>query len=123
ARQRDLGELLAGGALDHLDQAALARRDEADGVARTPGAAGAADAVDVGLGIRRDVVVDDVRHALDVEAAGGDVGGDEDVELSRLQLVDRLLALGLGDVAVDGGGRVAAGTQLLGDLLGDAAGA
>src|SRR5581483_10986269 len=42
---------LARGALDGAQQVALARRDEQDGVAAAPGAAGAADAVDVGLGV------------------------------------------------------------------------
>ena len=49
--------------------------------------------MDVGLGVGGDVVVDDVADPLDVEAAGGDVGGDEDVELARLELVDGALAL------------------------------
>ena len=83
-----------------------------------PGAAGAADAVHVGLGVGRDVVVDDVADPLDVEAAGGDVGGDQDVELAGLELVDRALALGLGDVAVDRGGGEPPGAQLLGERLG-----
>ena len=55
---------------------------------------------------------------LDVEAAGRDVGGDEDVELARLQLVDGALALDLGDVAVDRHRGEAAGAQLLGERLG-----
>jgi hypothetical protein len=47
-----------------------------------------------------------VADALDVEAARGDVGGDEDVELAVLELVDGALALRLRDVAVDRGRRV-----------------
>ena len=109
---------LAGGLLDGLQQVALARGDERDRVAGAAGAAGAADAVHVGLGVGGDVVVDDVADPLDVEAAGGDVGGDEDVELAVAQLVDGALALRLDDVAVDRGGREPAGPQLLGELLG-----
>ena len=56
--------------------------------------------------------------AVDVEAAGGDVGRHQDVELAVLQLVDGALALGLRDVAVDRGGGVAAGAELLGERLG-----
>ena len=123
ARQLHLGELLARGALDGADEAALAGRDEADRVARASGAAGAADAVHVRLGVGGDVEVHDVRDALDVEAAGGDIRGDQDVELARLELVDGALALHLGDVAVDRGRGVAAGAELLGDLLGRALGA
>ena len=83
-----------------------------------PGATRTPDAVDVGLGVGGDVVVDDVADPLDVEAAGRDVGGDEDVELAGLELVDRALALHLGDVAVDRHRGVAAGAQLLGQRLG-----
>jgi hypothetical protein len=72
-----------------LEQVALARGDERDRVAAATGAAGAADPVDVRLGVGRDVVVDDVADPLDVQAAGRDVGGDEDVELAGLELVDR----------------------------------
>ena len=101
-----------------LEQVALARGDERDRVAAAAGPAGAADPVHVGLGVGRDVVVDDVADPLDVEAAGGDVGGDQDVELAGLELVDGALALGLGDVAVDRRGGEPAGAQLLGQRLG-----
>ena len=52
-------------------------------VPAAPGAAGASDPVDVGLRRRRHVVVDHVRNVRDVEAPRGDVGGDEQVRLSR----------------------------------------
>ena len=116
--QLHLGQRLAGGLLDRLQQVALARGDERDRVAAAAGPAGAADAVHVGLGVGRDVVVDDVADPVDVEAAGRDVGGDQDVELALLELVDRLLALGLHDVAVDRRRGEAAGPQLLGQRLG-----
>lgn len=41
-------------------------------------AAGSADAVDVHFGIAGDVVVDNQIERVDVESAGGDVGGDHD---------------------------------------------
>ena len=50
------------------------------------------------------VVVDDDVDVVDVDAAGGDVGGDEDVELAVAEVLERLLALALAQVAVDGGG-------------------
>ena len=40
-------------------------------------------AVDVVLGVLRQVVVDDVGDPVDVEAARGDVGGDQDRERAR----------------------------------------
>ena len=109
---------LAGCLLDGTQQVLLARRHEQDRVAGTACAAGAADAVDVGLGVVRDVVVDHVADALDVEAAGGDVGGDQDVDLAVAQGLDRALTLLLRDVAVDGGSLEAAGAQLVGEVLG-----
>ena len=51
--------------------------------------------------------------AVDVEAARGHVGGDQDVDLAVLELGDGALALRLLHVAVDGGGGEAARLQLL----------
>ena len=62
---------------------ALARRDQRDRLARASGAAGAADPVDIALGVERDVVVDDVRDVLDVQPARRDVGRDQDVDLAE----------------------------------------
>ena len=70
-----------------------------------PGARRAADAVHVVLGVARDVVVDDVRDALDVDAAGDDVGRDEHLDSPVLEALERVLALRLGAVAVDRGAR------------------
>ena len=69
------------------------RADEADGVAHGLGAAGAADAVDVVLGVGGNVVVDDVRDAGDVDAAGGDVGGDHHLVAAALEAFEGLDAL------------------------------
>ena len=93
------------------EQVALAGRDEADRVAGASRAAGAADPVHVGLGVGGDVVVHHVADALDVQAAGRDVRGHQDVELAGLQLVDDALALRLDDVAVDRGRGEAAGAE------------
>ncbi|MBG9885340.1 hypothetical protein ABE10_01815, partial [Bacillus toyonensis] len=56
--------------------------------------------------------------SLDVQPACGDIGGDEDVELAVLEVSDGALALHLRDVAVDRGGGVSSGPQLLGQGLG-----
>ena len=116
--QLHLGQRRVGGALDGPEHTALARGDEEDRLAAAARAAGAADAVDVGLGVVRDVEVQHVADAVDVQAAGGDIGGDQDVQLAVLELIDGALALVLRDVAVDGGRGETAGAQLLGDLLG-----
>ena len=95
ARQLHRLDRLARGALDRAQHAALARRDEQDRLAAAAGAAGAADAVHVAFGVVRHVVVDHVADALHVQAARGDVGGDQDVDLAVLELLDGALALGL----------------------------
>jgi hypothetical protein len=59
----------------------------------------------------------DVADPVDVEAAGGDVGGDQDVEAALLERVDGPLALRLNHVAVDGGGREPSRLELVGELL------
>ena len=63
--------------VDHRPAGQLVPVDERDGDAGFACAAGAADAVHVGLLVLGDLVVDDVRDVVDVDAAGGDVGGDQ----------------------------------------------
>src|SRR5258706_12873945 len=75
-------------ALDAADEGALFGVAEGDGVAGGAGAAGAADAVDVGFGDVGDVEVDDVGDLVDVEAAGGDVGGDEHGRVAAFEAGD-----------------------------------
>ena len=53
--------------------------------ARAAGAAGAADAVRVGLLVLGRVEVDDVRDVVEVEPAGGDVGRDQRRDLAGLE--------------------------------------
>ena len=101
----------------------LARLDEGDRHALAAGAPGAPDAVDVGLGRRRDVVVDDVREVLDVEAARGDVGRDEQVERAGAEAAHHAVALLLRHAAVQRLGAVAAAVERLGELVDLAAGA
>ena len=72
---------------------------EADRIADRMRAAGAADAVDVILGLLREVVVDDVRDAVDVDAARGDVGRDQHRALARLEAFEREQPLALSPVA------------------------
>src|SRR3989440_11314800 len=78
-------DFLADKPLDVAKVRAVFARDERHGLAAFPRAAGAADAVDVVFRDVRQVVVDDVRQRLDVEAARGDVGGDEHLQLAVLE--------------------------------------
>ena len=63
-----------------------------DRPAVAPGAGGAAAAVQVVLAVGRRLVVDDRADVVDVDAAGGDVGGDEHAELAVGEAPQRLLA-------------------------------
>ncbi len=59
-------------------------------------------------------------HPLDVDAARGDVGADEDVHLAVAEGAQRLLTGALAEVAVDRAGRETALLQLVGDVGGRA---
>ncbi len=74
---------------------------EADRVAFRAGARGAADAVDVVLGVLRQVVVEDVGDVRDVQAARGDVRADQDREFAAVEVGDHPQALLLRHVARD----------------------
>ena len=72
--------------LDGRDPERILLAGEADRDARRARAAGPADAVHVILGVVRQVVVDDVADSLDVNAAGGDVGGHDHRNLSFAEI-------------------------------------
>ena len=107
-RQLHLLEACVSHTLDGAQHPALTRGDEKDRLTTAASATGAADAVHVRLGVIRDVVVDHVGDALDVETAGSHVGGHQDVQAAVLELVHGALALLLRNIAVDGG-RIVAG--------------
>ena len=108
--------------LDVAQHAVLARLDERDRHALAAGAPGPPDAMDVGVGVGRDVVVDDVRDVLDVEAAGGDVRRDQHVQRAVAEAAHHPVAALLGQAAVEGAGVMAAGAERLGQVVDLAAG-
>ena len=79
---------------------AVGRGDHGDRGAGAAGAAGAADAVDVVVGMVRHVEIEDVADVGNVEAARGDVGGDQQRDLALAELIERGRARGLVQVAV-----------------------
>ena len=93
------------------------RRDEGDGRPLIAGAARASDAVHVTLRILRQRVVDYVGEVADVDAAGGYVGGHENVGCLGFEFAEDLFALGLRHVAVKRFGRIASFGELLHDLV------
>ena len=60
--------------------------------ARSAGARRTPDAVDIGLRHFWQLVVDDVRDGIDVDASGGDVGGDEHANRAALERGQSTLA-------------------------------
>ena len=72
------------------------------------------------MGVVRLVVgqgeVEDVGQVVDVDAAGGHVGGDEDLQFTLLEALHDPIARGLAEVAVDGVGAVAALDEVLGSF-------
>ena len=72
-------------------------------VPRPAGAAGAADPVDVILGMMRHVEIEDVADRRDVEAAGRDVAGDQQGGLAVAEGIQGRGARPLVHVAVEGG--------------------
>src|SRR5206468_10111381 len=70
--------------LSHLVM--LVGKDEAGGDARGARSAGAAGAVHVGVAVLGGVEVDHVGDLIDVDPAGGDIRGDEGVDLAVLEV-------------------------------------
>lgn len=81
------GQLLAEEVLDTLVQLHVVLRDDRHGLAVAASAGGSPDAVNVGLGVRRNVVVDDHVHVRDVQTAGGHVSGQQYRASLRFKLV------------------------------------
>lgn len=65
------------------------------------GAAGAANAVDVGLGLVGDVDIDDKGDVFDIHSTGCDIGCDKNGKSSFFEFLEGALPLGLRSVAVD----------------------
>ena len=85
----DQGDLRPDQLLDIVDRlGVLGRPTRVMAMPVSAGAAGAADAMDIIVRMPGNVVIEDVADALDVEAAGGDVGGDQDVDLVLLEAVE-----------------------------------
>ncbi len=102
-RDRHLDQLF-----DVAEKSHLVPRAQRDRDALRAGARGAADAVHVTLRNVRQIVVDDVTDAFDVDAAGGDVGRDQRADLPAAKIGEHALALALRLVAVDRGSADAA---------------
>src|SRR6266851_9358728 len=67
----------------------LGRRNHADGGTRPSRAPGAADTMDVIIGMMRDVEVEDVTDRRNVESACRDIGGDQKCHFVLAELIER----------------------------------
>ena len=107
-RNLDAGEVDAQPLLEVVDLVLLLEADERHRDALLARAGGAAGAVRVVRLVVGQGEVEDVRQVVDVDAAGGHVGGNEDLEVALLEAHHDPIARGLAEVAVDGVGPVAA---------------
>jgi hypothetical protein len=89
--------------LDLLDLAKILAIGQTDGHAVATGTTRAADAVHVIFGLLGQIKVDDVADALHIDAARGDVGGNQHLDTTTTQGVERAVALTLIHVAMQGG--------------------
>jgi hypothetical protein len=101
-RERHRFDGLPGSAFEALEESSSSGVYKEDGFAAASCASGASDAVDVGFAIAWEVVVDDVCDAWDIESACGDIGGDDEVDLSGFELFDDAFALSLRHFAIEG---------------------
>ncbi len=93
-------ELLAAVALDVKDLAAVAELGKGHGQAVAAGAAGAADAVRVVLGLHRQTEIEDMGDGGHVDAACGHVGGHQDLHLAIAQRHQAAVAQALAQSAM-----------------------
>jgi hypothetical protein len=80
----------------------LVRGDKGDDGSFGSHPAGTTGAVQVVLGVRGHIEVDDTRHVVHVNTTGGDVGRYERLHLVSTECGQRAIALGLAPPAVDG---------------------
>src|SRR5205085_10635654 len=97
-------DLLADQLLDRGDGLAVLGRGQHEGAALPAGSAGPPDAMHIIFGMIRHVETEDVRQALDVQPARCDIAGHEKPDLAVLKALERLGALRLRHVAMQGRG-------------------
>ena len=100
-RFRDLAERQVEHPVDGLPARDIGPVDKRDGDALLASATGTADAVHVRLLVVGALEVHDVGDVRHVDAAGSDVGGDDDLRPAVSEALQRLLPRDLGEVSVD----------------------
>src|SRR5438477_3041487 len=87
--------------LERTQRPLIFRRDETDRIAHRMRAARAPDAMDIILRLHREVVVHHVRNPIDIDAASGNVGRDQDPHRARLKIFQRPQPLILRTIRMD----------------------
>ncbi len=95
----------------------LFRRTEADGQPLFAGAGGTADAVNMHLRIPGQLEVHHQREGFDVEAAGGDVGRHQNPDAAVGEAHQRLIAVALLEITMQGQGALPGGVERIADRL------
>ena len=83
-----------------MEHAAFSGGDKQNSLPFAPCSTCPPNAVYVRITIERNVVVDDVSNALDIEASRCHIGGDHNIDLTRLQLLDCFDSSLLIDIAI-----------------------
>src|SRR5580692_9349100 len=83
------GNALSDQLFNRRDRFVVERRDDGQRGAAAARTAGAADAVNIVVGMMRDVEIEDVADGRNIEAAGGNVGGDQKRNVAFTKLVER----------------------------------
>ena len=89
-------------AFEGFESIPVVGRNETDGHPVRVGPPGAPDSVNVILGVRREVKINDVSDPVDVDSTGCDVGGDQDPDFSILEILQGAGPLVLTAVGVNG---------------------
>ena len=98
---------------DLIQPDAFGEAQQGEGHPVLPGAARAADAVQVILVFVGQIVIDHRFHVVHVDAPGRHIRADQDGEAAPLEPGHHLIALGLGNIAVEGFGFIAGFVQPL----------
>ena len=111
-------EVLTDDTLEAAEFAKVFARDEGDSGASGERTASTTDTMDVVFELVREVEVEDVGDAVDIDTARGNVGRDEHANLSVLEGLQGTLTLALRTVGVDGGTADVFTLELTADAIG-----
>src|SRR4030095_14712635 len=94
------------------------RCNETDRITDGVCAAGASDAMDIILRVHREIVIHDMRDSIHIDAARGDVGGDEHTDRAGFEILQRAQPLVLRAIGMDSSRLDPASFETASDLVG-----